>query len=147
MYEGLYQDLERGVWAETNPFACPCRGNGWFLSDLDTWHRCPIHGHGVPHPEDEQPFDFGAHRLEVARVAFAQFRTAARQAGFTDNFSKECWALLDTDQPTAQDWLRVAEQFTNHLYSTQADERARQAGFSCALEQRWTEDAEQERCG
>lgn len=28
------------------------RCSGWFLSDVDTWHECPVHP-GRPHPEDD----------------------------------------------------------------------------------------------
>ncbi len=31
---------------------CRCCGGGWILSDVDTWHRCPDHFAGQPHPED-----------------------------------------------------------------------------------------------
>lgn len=30
-----------------------CR-SGWLLSDFDTWHHCPYHFRGQPHPECEQ---------------------------------------------------------------------------------------------
>lgn len=32
---------------------CKCRGNGWALSELDTWHKCRYHYKGQPHPEDD----------------------------------------------------------------------------------------------
>lgn len=32
---------------------CACNGTGWCLSNLDQWHRCPYHGAGKPHPEDD----------------------------------------------------------------------------------------------
>lgn len=38
---------------DSNPDLCKCNGGGWVLSNLDQWHRCPIHGAGLPHPEDE----------------------------------------------------------------------------------------------
>ena len=40
------------VWSDSDPAKCGCRGGGWFLSEVDTWHRCPAHGKGVAHPED-----------------------------------------------------------------------------------------------
>ena len=49
-----FRAMESGHWAEADAADCPCRGRGWLLSDLDTWHRCPIHGKGKPHPEDER---------------------------------------------------------------------------------------------
>jgi hypothetical protein len=35
------------------PATCRCRGGGWLLSDVDTWHACPRHYSGQPHPEDD----------------------------------------------------------------------------------------------
>lgn len=33
---------------------CLCHGHGWALSDVDTWHTCPIHYKGQRHPEDDR---------------------------------------------------------------------------------------------
>jgi hypothetical protein len=46
-----YDSVCRGDWANVNPSLCGCRGRGWFLSDLDTYHECPIHYIGQAHPE------------------------------------------------------------------------------------------------
>jgi hypothetical protein len=51
--QAYYNAFKRGDWATQDPNACPCRGNGWALSDVDTWHECPIHYTGQRHPEDE----------------------------------------------------------------------------------------------
>ncbi len=40
------------VWADPDPERCGCRGSGWWLSDLDTFHKCPCHYNGQRHPED-----------------------------------------------------------------------------------------------
>jgi hypothetical protein len=50
-----YNDICSGTWAHPDKDECPCRG-GWFVSDLDTYHKCPYHFDGQPHPEDEVPF-------------------------------------------------------------------------------------------
>ena len=34
------------------PEECRCNGGGWILSEVDTWHKCPDHHKGQPHPED-----------------------------------------------------------------------------------------------
>jgi len=47
-----YHDFCSGHWARTDASECRCRGNGWALSEVDTWHRCPVHYNGQPHPED-----------------------------------------------------------------------------------------------
>jgi hypothetical protein len=46
-----YNEFCRGYWADPDPKHCGCRGCGWALSDLDTWHQCPYHK--GPHPESE----------------------------------------------------------------------------------------------
>jgi len=43
--------LKSGAWAEE--VDCLCRGRGWLLSDYDAWYRCPLHGQGMPHPEED----------------------------------------------------------------------------------------------
>jgi hypothetical protein len=48
-----YDAFRTGYWMKHDPEACPCRGNGWALSEVDTWHKCPTHYSGQPHPEDE----------------------------------------------------------------------------------------------
>jgi hypothetical protein len=46
-----YSSVCTGYWKAQNPAECGCGGGGWFLSDVDTWHRCSIHHRGQPHPE------------------------------------------------------------------------------------------------
>jgi hypothetical protein len=145
MYESHYRDLESGVWAEANPYTCPCR-SGWLLSDFDTWQRCPIHGKSVPHPEDEDgSFDHGAHRLQLARTAYAQFRAEARQAGFRGSFKAACRAASGRYRPSIKEWVCAAEQVASEYRQEVAEQAARRAGYSCGLERRWSEDAEFER--
>jgi len=47
-----YDDFRQGWWADEDANKCLCHGSGWALSDVDTWHQCPIHYRGQPHPED-----------------------------------------------------------------------------------------------
>jgi len=48
-----YEAFRSGYWADEDPKKCECGGSGWALSDVDTWHACPIHYDGSqPHPED-----------------------------------------------------------------------------------------------
>ena len=54
-YSDYYQDCNRGSFARANASECGCRGHGWFLSQVDTWHQCPAHW--TPecrHPEDDR---------------------------------------------------------------------------------------------
>lgn len=41
------------VWKDEDPALCGCHGSGWFLSEVDTIHKCSIHWVGQPHPEDD----------------------------------------------------------------------------------------------
>lgn len=50
--QGYYDDFRTGYWADPDAAKCPCHGHGWALSDVDTWHECPCHYNGQPHPED-----------------------------------------------------------------------------------------------
>lgn len=50
--QSYYDAFSSGCWANPNPEACPCGGSGWALSEVDTWHECPVHYAGQPHPED-----------------------------------------------------------------------------------------------
>jgi len=109
-----WNELESGRWADMNLRRCPCRGRGWFLSDFDTWHRCPIHGKNVPHPEDNQTeFDFRAHLLQGHRNAFESLRSEAHLAGYQGSFTEACrveLALQGVSHPaTAAQWVNAAE--------------------------------------
>lgn len=43
-----------GSWKRLDPEECGCKGSGWFLSQVDTWHKCSIHHDGSQrHPEDD----------------------------------------------------------------------------------------------
>lgn len=50
--------INTGAWSHPNPKKCGCRGSGWWLSELDSWHLCRFHGKDVngkqiPHPDDD----------------------------------------------------------------------------------------------
>ena len=53
-----YDSVCAGGWQDSDPRHCGCRGRGWFLSEVDTWHQCRYHGVGVRHPEDEDEGDY-----------------------------------------------------------------------------------------
>lgn len=41
-------------WCDRDESKCGCKGSGYFLSELDTWHECPAHFvEGQRHPEDD----------------------------------------------------------------------------------------------
>jgi len=49
--QSYYDAFKSGYWARSDAEVCPCRGCGWALSEVDTWHKCPIHYAGQPDPE------------------------------------------------------------------------------------------------
>lgn len=124
-----FAELEAGHWAVTNPGRCPCRGRGWIHSDLDTFHRCPIHGLGVPHPEaEDNGFDWAAHLLTVHRAAYATFRVrSGRRAA---EFAARCRAAMGAGTPTPAAWVNAAEAVALEAL----EDRAHARGFSCRLE-------------
>jgi len=55
--QAYYDAFRQGYWADPDPEACLCRGRGWALSDVDTWHECPIHYKGQLHPDSYDQYD------------------------------------------------------------------------------------------
>jgi hypothetical protein len=111
----VWYDLNNGQWAEINPASCPCRGRGWFLSDYDTYHRCPIHGNGVPHPQDEceTPAFQEPQLIKSQRIAYLIYRDIAKRYGFTGNFNGAVKLLLQGVEP--QDWVDAAQIFAEEV--------------------------------
>lgn len=54
-HQAYYDAFRTGYWAHSDAASCPCRGMGWALSEVDTWHECPVHYKGQRHPEDYEP--------------------------------------------------------------------------------------------
>lgn len=53
MLQDIYDQFRTGFWADRDPAVCLCHGTGYALSDVDTWHACPVHFvPGQSHPED-----------------------------------------------------------------------------------------------
>jgi len=44
--------IEAGWSSTEDPKTCACHGGGWILSQLDSFHTCPVHFKGQRHPED-----------------------------------------------------------------------------------------------
>ena len=66
---------DSSLWASVSPLSCQCGGHGWISSAYDTWHRCGVHGKGVPHPEwEDDDFDWGAHEVNCLDRALAAFK-------------------------------------------------------------------------
>lgn len=110
-----YNFCQSGQWAETNPSKCPCRNLGWMLSDLDTWHCCPIHGNGVPEPHDDDhldTFNYAAHKLSNMRAALLTFQRIAQNFGLTPRkFKASVMARVARERGpvTPATWVNAAE--------------------------------------
>ena len=153
MYSHPGNELNSGRWANPNPSQCPCRG-GWLLSNWDTWHQCPLHGKGVPDPEDENEngerpeFDRAGHDLYINRQAYAHFRNEAERAGMTRAAFRAAVTDMVAPTRTPADWVNAADEVAEAAWSEAADVRAQKAGFSCRLEAAWAAEAEFEHgCG
>lgn len=155
MYDQIFRELDSGAWANANPNRCPCHGLGWFGSDFDTWHRCPLHGKGVPHPEDYSEedggpqFDFAGHKLHVHRVAYVRFRDEVVKGGLTrKEFRAQVDALVASrvqGTPTMGDWVDAADDVAEMVFQDAADARAQRMGYSCRLEAAWAAEGAFER--
>jgi hypothetical protein len=66
-----YEAVQSGSFSDPDPKACGCRGSGWFLSELDTWHACPEHNDGQPCPDYDEP-EFYAEQLDRYNKAKAE---------------------------------------------------------------------------
>jgi len=141
-----YRDLESGQWAALLPTECPCHGSGWMLSTFDTWHRCPIHGNGVPHPEDEHvDFDRDAHCLETWRTCWRYLQGWRRSLGFQGPMTAWVVRLSGKCPATPQEWVEVAYGLVTQGSRVQDEADARAQGYSCNLERALAEEARTER--
>lgn len=138
-----YRDLQSGAWNEIDPRQCPCRGSGWILSDFDTYHRCQAHGHGVPHPEEEEPsFNWKAHKLTMYRKAYRAFQV---RSGLTrEAFQAEVVDCVGSTEPDMGDWLDAAEEVSYHAVNEAAYLRGTADGFSSTFEANMAYEAEME---
>jgi hypothetical protein len=50
--QAYFNEFSEGHWADPDEKVCGCRGSGYALSDVDTWHKCPYHP-ATRHPEDD----------------------------------------------------------------------------------------------
>ena len=65
-YSLYYSNFPSIVWenGSEDPEKCICKGRGWVLSEIDTYHECRYHK--GEHPEDysnECPEDFGGQKV------------------------------------------------------------------------------------
>lgn len=132
-------DLDSALWNEINPSRCPCRGTGWLLSGYDTWHRCHVHGAGVPHPEDEEGrdgFDSTAHSRKLLRAAYRQLQETSGLTRDAFRYAVNV-RLTGIDNPSPEEWVDAADAISREAWMVAADARARAEGYSCRLEAAW----------
>lgn len=72
-----YNYMQSGAWSEPESNRCPCRGSGWLLSDLDTWHACPEHHTDQRHPEEDPHCDCGCGTVGVCEAQSAAWQADA----------------------------------------------------------------------
>ena len=83
-----YDTFRTGYWATANAEDCPCH-DGWALSEVDTWHKCPVHFAGQLHPETCESFEDEADYETAEADSMRDFKNfqAARKAGtFSGSF-------------------------------------------------------------
>lgn len=145
MYANMMNELDSGAWATLNPSVCPCRGSGWMLSDFDTFHKCPAHNVGQPHPECdiETTTDFRRKvNVEVFRILRGQ---VAKFLNITNNDANDRIEQgLPANDRSPEAWIDSADQLASLLREERMEERARAAGYSCRLEAALTTAGEAE---
>ena len=68
--EQYYDNFRASYWADVEPARCGCRGTGYALSQVDTWHPCPVHfTPGQRHPEDDGPDECDTVTVDARTVA------------------------------------------------------------------------------
>lgn len=87
--QAYYEMFKTGCWAMADADECPCHGRGWALSDVDTWHNCPIHFAGQLHPEACEGFedekDFLAAEEDSMKL-YKEFQAARKASTFSGSF-------------------------------------------------------------
>jgi hypothetical protein len=150
-YTDYFRMMESGQWAEINPSKCRCQGAGWVNSEMGTWHKCPIHGAGVPHPEwahdEESGFNWNAHKHTLYVAAYTTFRGIARKHGFNGNFKEACRAIIGPKALAANhvDWVNAAETIATEAADNAEEARARDMDYESTFEMHMHEDAMIER--
>jgi hypothetical protein len=94
-YANYYSEVacNSSTWADPEPTACGCRGCGYWLSEVDTWHACPFHNEpGSAHPEDEEHEDRSFYLRDgdglglVAEFSPRNISVKVMRTGFDDVF-------------------------------------------------------------
>jgi hypothetical protein len=88
IYNHYYYNVARSPsrWGHPEAAECGCRGTGWFVSEVDTVHKCGLHWEGEPCPHDEifLPYLDGESRLAY-RAARAELLEVGEVPGYDNN--------------------------------------------------------------
>lgn len=107
--QAIYDNANSGAWETLNPYECGCKGSGWLLSDVDTWHKCRTHNLKASHPEDEGEYTGNTLKQE-ARLAYKVYGDLS---GMTPNvFNTKVKKLMGSKflKATPENFLWAAEQ-------------------------------------
>ena len=157
----LYRQLNSGAWAVPNPCRCECGGVGQILSDLDTFHDCPIHRSGDRDVECQKFYNqASADTRSCIQEIFDKFGPDAYMDGQYNQenprgYSQEEWDSYFKAWCSAEvrkmnrfakrpytlwDLCRAAGGIVEDHMNELEDLEARSRGYSCALEERWSKD-------
>lgn len=76
--EHYYNNFRAGSFERRDPDKCGCRGTGYALPQVDTWHKCPVHfTPGQRHPEDDHD------ECDALTIDAVDARTVAAMAAVT----------------------------------------------------------------
>lgn len=103
--QACYDSARSGIWQDEDPASCGCRGSGYFLSQVDTVHKCHFHGDGAVHPEDDEPNYntecFALYKLDAGRKFFFEVRTNKV------TITEERWNWRDGEWDEINHWTPV----------------------------------------
>lgn len=114
-----------------NPRSCDCKGSGWLLSQIDTYHPCRLHNEGASHPEDDHypsEKESEARRLAQLKRAYTFYADGIRRYG-VQNVRDAIYprftfgAFTSNYKPTPEEWVDGAEQVFERLAAKDAPPR------------------------
>jgi hypothetical protein len=150
------RQLDNGAWADPNPHECPC-GSGWFHSDYNTFHKCPYHHVGQPHPDwddyeydvDEPrfaPFDYAAANKKIWTDHYERCVRVAADCGLDrEAFDARVVQRHEGKELTDRSKSQIAGELSDELWNDMREWQAQEQGYSCDLERRLDEEAMWER--
>jgi hypothetical protein len=118
--EGARYLASQSRHSHPNPARCGCRGTGYWLTQLDVWHCCGIHGKGAPHPEDAG-WGGVSFQTDTFRKAYKAYAQSAMDNGYGGDAA--CFNADTGRAPTIEARLILAEEIANDQYKAMRRER------------------------